>query len=259
MSVKDILDQIKNKKLQKVVISRKTSFSIDPSLHPFSFLKKLLEESPSTSTFALQINPSSLFLGSSPERLYSRKEGTLYTEAIAGTRKRSLNLSEDEALQKALLTSVKDKKEVLYVKSFLDEQLKLLCKEFFSSKKPRVIQTEKLHHLHYSFTGELLPGITDLDLLKALHPTPAVNGTPQELALATIEQLELHNRGLYAGPIGWTSSLESSFTVAIRSSLIKGENLHAFAGTGIVEGSDPELEWEELNHKISHWKSLCSI
>ncbi|MES2200256.1 MAG: isochorismate synthase [Chlamydiota bacterium] len=258
-SVKALLQVIENKKLQKVVLARKTSFSIDPSLHPFCFLKKLLKEAPSTTTFALQTTPNSLFLGSSPEKLYKREDDILHTEAIAGTRKRSLDPLEDEALKVALQKSIKDKKEVLHVKTFLEKELSSLCKEVSSPKKASLIQTEKLHHLHYAFKGLLHEEVTDIDLLKALHPTPAVNGTPKDLALAAIRQIETYNRGLYAGPIGWISSLEASFTVAIRSSLIKEGSLHAFAGTGIVQGSEPHLEWEELDHKISHWKSPCLI
>lgn len=258
-SVEAILQTIKNRKLQKIVLARKSSFSIDPSLHPFCFLKKLLKEAPSTTTFALQTTPHSLFLGSSPEKLYKKEGTTLHTEAIAGTRKRSQNHLEDEAIKNNLLKSAKDNKEVLHVKNFLKKELSNLSTKISFSKKAALIQTEKLHHLRYSFTALLKPDTNDIDLLKALHPTPAVNGTPKELALSSIQKMETFNRGLYAGTVGWISSLESSFTVAIRSSLIKEGSLHAFAGTGIVEGSNPLLEWEELDHKISHWKISCLI
>ena len=258
-SVEALLQAIENTKLQKVVLSRKSSFSIDPSSHPFCFLKKLIKEAPSTTTFALQTTPNSLFLGSSPEKLYKRVGTTLYTEAIAGTRKKSLDPIEDTALKKDLQKSVKEIKEVLYVKNYLKKELSSLCAEISFPKKASLLQTEKLHHLHFPFKALLHPEVSDIDLLKALHPTPAVNGSPKTQALAAIQKIETHNRGLYAGPIGWISSLESSFTVAIRSSLIKEGSLHAFAGTGIVQGSNPHLEWEELDHKISHWKSPCLI
>lgn len=258
-SVEAILKTIESKKLQKIVLARKSSFAVDPSLHPFCFLKKLVKEAPSTTTFALQTTPHSLFLGSSPEKLYKREGNILYTEAIAGTRKRSEDPLKDEMLKKDLLKSVKDNKEVLHVKNFLKKELSRLCTKLSFPKEPSLIQTEKLHHLQYSFSALLNPGINDADLLTALHPTPAVNGTPKDQALDYLQKIETFNRGLYTGPIGWISSLESSFTVSIRSSLIKEGILHAFAGTGIVEGSNPNLEWEELDHKISHWKSRCSI
>lgn len=259
VSIETLLQTIRNKKLKKVVLSRKSSFLLDPSSHPFSFLKKLLKEAPSTTTFAFQTTPNSLFLGSSPEKLYKREDNVLYTEAIAGTRKKSPIPEEDQALKEALQKSLKDNKEVLHVKNFLKKELSYLCKELSFSKTASLIQTEKLYHLRYAFKALLKSEVDDESLLKALHPTPAVNGTPKDLALSTICSMEPYNRGLYASPIGWISSLESSFTVAIRSCLIKDGSLHAFAGTGIVEGSNPNLEWEELDHKISHWKNQCLI
>lgn len=258
-SIHSVLEKVKRKKLQKVVLSRRSSFPIDATTHPFCFLKKLIEEAPSTTTFALSATPGSLFLGSSPEMLYQRKNKDLQTVALAGTRRRSLDQVEDEILKKALRNSAKDQKEVLHVKTYLEKKLLSFSEKVSFSKTPSLIQTEKLHHLQYLFTALLQDGVTDADLLNALHPTPAVGGSPSDLAIQTLQEIEGHGRGLYAGPIGWTSSLESSFTVAIRSSLIKEGFLHAFAGAGILCGSDPESEWEELNSKISHWKSPCSI
>lgn len=253
-SIKKILKAIKEKQVDKVVLARRTTFSIDLMGNPFNWLQKLLNTCPSTSTFALQTCSSSLFLGSTPEKLYSRKGRTLSTESIAGTRKRGKDAVEDTSLAEELLSSLKDKAEVNFVKDFLTERLTSLCDEVLVDENASLKKTDTVQHLYYAFKATLKDRVTDANILSALHPTPAVNGHPKKQALQLIAEIEEFDRGLYAGSIGWISSAESFFAVTIRSALIRGSFLHAFAGTGIVEGSDPDLEWMELQHKISHWQ-----
>ncbi len=255
LSLEKVQRAIFGKKIDKVVLARRSTFLIDPLEHPLTHLQKLIHTCPSTSTFALQMAPSSLFLGSTPEKLYSRKERVLSTESIAGTRKRGQEPLEDLSLENELLVSLKDQAEVHFVKDFLSKNLSALCEEILVDKEVSIIKTDTVQHLYYGFRAHIKEGVTDADLLAALHPTPAVNGEPKEIALQLIEELEEFDRGLYAGTIGWISSSEAFFAVAIRSALIQGGSLHAFAGTGLVEGSDPHLEWIELQHKISHWTS----
>jgi menaquinone-specific isochorismate synthase len=256
--IKKTLLEIEKGTFSKAVLSKRTTFSYNEETPFFSFVEQLKKENPKTSTFAIQIDPSSLFLGSSPERLYQRKESTLITEAIAGTRKRSADPLEDLSYSQELKNSAKDQKEVLYVKEFLEKKLSPFCLSLSATNNHKVIQTKTLWHLRYPFEGILHPGTTDYDLLSTLHPTPAVNGTPKEAALSWIHDIEKHARGLYSGSIGWTSPLEGAFTVAIRSALIRDKQLHAFSGAGIVSGSNAFSEWEELEHKISHWNPICS-
>ena len=253
------LEQIQSRSFDKVILSKKTTFSYEEDSPFFSFVEQLKQDNPSTSTFAWQMHPSSLFLGSSPERLYQRKENIIKTEAIAGTRKRNIQPLEDLKSSQDLQNSIKDQQEVLYVKKFLEEKLSPLCLSISHSNTPKIIPTRTLWHLRYLFEGILHSQVTDFDLLTALHPTPAVGGSPRKEALDWIHEIESYSRGLYAGSIGWTSPLEASFTVAIRSALAQKNKLHAFTGVGIVPGSNEELEWEELEHKLSHWNLPCLI
>lgn len=255
--IKKTLEYIEKQNISKVILSKQTTFSYEEEVPFFSFLQELKKENPSTSTFAFQTHPRSLFLGSSPERLYQRQEQNLLTEAVAGTRKRKSNPLEDLSCSQDLERSTKDQEEVLFVKNFLEEKLQPLCFSLSCSNQPKMISTKTLWHLRYPFKGTLHPWVTDYELLKALHPTPAVGGVPTEEALSWIHQLEKHARGLYAGSIGWTSSSEGSFTVAIRSALIQKGLVHAFSGAGIVENSKADLEWQELEHKLSHWNVGC--
>ncbi len=255
--VKTVLEGIKEKKLGKVVLARKTTFLIDPSTNFFHVLERLLTVCPSTTTFALQVKPRSLFLGSTPESLYERSGRDLKVDSIAGTKKRGKNPLEEESLSLELKQGAKENVEVAFVTEFLLKKLTPLVENKTLKKSATsLIKTDTVQHLYQTLEGTLKPHITDIDLIRALHPTPAVNGTPSLTAKKLIRKIEPFDRGLYAGAIGWISSSRSSFSVAIRSALLKKNYLHAFAGAGIVEGSDPTAEWMELEHKISHWKNL---
>jgi menaquinone-specific isochorismate synthase len=251
-SVAFTLEQIRQKSLEKAVLARKTTFTCNPKTNPFCFVKKLIEQNPSSTIFALQTSPFSLFLGATPERLYTREQNTLKTEAIAGTRKRGKTLEEDTFLEQELFFATKENKEFSLVEDFLIKALAPFCLNLQIEPKS-IIKTTTLQHLYRSFSAKLLPGILDYQLIRALHPTPAVGGTPSCKAKKLLLDLEPCSRGFYAGPIGWSCKEKASFHVAIRSAFIEQNYLHAFSGAGIVEGSCPDAEWQELNHKLSHW------
>jgi menaquinone-specific isochorismate synthase len=254
-AIEMILQKQKQHAIEKVVLARKASFAISSDIDPYLLVKRLSQLNRG-SIFSLQIHPSFLFLGASPENLYQRQGEKIETEAIAGTRKRGNTPEEDALLEEELKMGIKEGKEFDFVHDFIVERLSPLCKSFSFSQEKKVIKTKTVQHLYRSFSGMLLSHVDDKAILEALHPTPAVCGTPFAPAKKMIEKLEPWDRGLYAGCIGWTSSLESSFTVSIRSALIKDHTLHAFSGAGIVEGSCPHAEWQELDQKIAHWASL---
>jgi menaquinone-specific isochorismate synthase len=253
-SLRSILHSIEKNTVQKVVAARKSNFKLSGQEEPFSYLQSLLRNCPSTHTFALQVQPSSLFLGSTPEKLYERKQREIFSEAIAGTRARGKTLQEDMQFEYELKDGLKEQNEVVFVKDFLTKTLEPLCQNLDSEPEFSLIKTDTVQHLHCKFHGILQALVTDADILSLLHPTPAVCGEPQEKALSFINETEDFSRGLYAGPIGWISAEESFFVVAIRSALIRQNSLEAFAGAGIVQDSSPDKEWVELDHKIAHWK-----
>jgi len=255
-SVAQALDAITSGIVEKVVLSRRSSFAFHPTTPLWSFAHQIATNNPNTHRFAFQMQPDSLFLGASPETLFQREEAMLYTEAIAGTRKRGAYKEDDIALQEELLQSDKDQREVNHICRFFMKQLQGVSQNVFHSA-PHIISTNQVHHLRYQFFAHILPTCTDAALLQALHPTPAVAGFPQNTALSFLQNTEQHGRGGYAGCIGWTSSSHAHFTVAIRSAYVQQGMLHAFSGAGIVSGSHPQTEWEELDQKISHWHVSC--
>ena len=93
--------------------------------------------------------------------------------------------------------------------------------------------------------------VASCSLVARLHPTPAVGGTPRELALELIAEEERHERGWYAGPLGWVDrNGDGEFVVALRCGLLEGSRATLFAGCGIVADSDPDHEWEESLIKL---------
>ena len=95
-----------------------------------------------------------------------------------------------------------------------------------------------------------------LELVAALHPTPAVAGKPQTQALDLISKIEKSGRGKYAGPVGWVDANgDGAFAVGIRSAQIAGAKARLFAGVGIVADSDPQSELEETYGKFQTMQS----
>ena len=103
-----------------------------------------------------------------------------------------------------------------------------------------------IHHLYTPVKAELKDGFNILDIVDRLHPTPALGGVPKQTSLAFIRNYEPMDRGWYGAPIGWMDSQQNGeFVVAIRSGLIRGREATLFAGCGIMEDSDPKMEYEE--------------
>jgi menaquinone-specific isochorismate synthase len=191
--------------------------------------------------------------------LYQRNNGTIYSEAIAGTRPRGKNEFEDCVLERELLDSDKERREHAFVIESIQESLNSLCKEVIASKEISVIKLRRLQHLYSKFHGKLKDNISDADILSALHPTPAVGGVPGKEALEQIQTMEPFHRGWYAAPIGWIGYNSAEFAVAIRSGLVNGKSLALYSGGGIVEGSDVNSEWHEIENKIGNFLKALGL
>jgi len=116
----------------------------------------------------------------------------------------------------------------------------------------------RVQHLMTGIEGELNKDISDQEILECLHPTPAVGGYPQDKAKELIAEIEPFDRGWYSGPVGWISKDSADFAVAIRSGLITKNKLRIYAGAGIVKGSDPDNEWNEIESKIATFLKVLS-
>lgn len=244
-AVATVLNKIKQGICQKVVLARQTVFTFDAALNPWQVLKTLKYVTPHSYHFAFAFGDS-VFLGASPERLYKRQGRSLLSEALAGTNK----ATDDPAL---LLESAKNRLEHQIVVEAIRESLRPLSDALSVDAAPQIRQLTNNHHLNTGITATLKDGVMDEDILQSLHPTPALGGYPRDTAKRMINALEPFGRGWYGGPIGYVGLDWAEFVVGIRSGLIKGKMLSVYAGAGIVAGSDPDDEWDEIENKIGNF------
>lgn len=124
-----------------------------------------------------------------------------------------------------------------------------------------IVETPRLWHLGTPIEGELIPGTTVLEVAAAVHPTPAVCGTPTAAARDLIRILEPEDRGLYAGLVGWMdSSGDGEWALALRGIHVSGTTARLHAGAGIVAGSDPVAEHRETAAKLgSALRALAAV
>ncbi len=235
--------------IPKVVLARCEHLELEQAPDPFALAAALREETKGNAHVFCFSAAENAFLGASPERLFHRKGRLIYSEAIAGTRRRGATAEEDDLLGKELFASAKDRAEHRPVQEFLRDTLAPLCVQAPRFTPISVKKTPYVQHLFSRCEAVLREGVSDADLLARLHPTPALLGTPRQDALSLIRELEPFERGLYGGVVGWHTEEASDWVVAIRSCQIKGSSARLYAGAGIVADSDPEEEWEELNHK----------
>lgn len=250
-TVEKALALIGNERLRKVVVARCLDVDLPEELNPLHALNRLRIAYPSCFTYSVANGRGQSMIGVSPERLARRSGSRLDTEALAGSAPRGTSASEDAALAGELLRSVKDNWEHQLVIDSISRRLAGLGVSCEVMPAPDLLQLANVQHLRTAVAGEIPEGIHLLDILGALHPTPAVGGTPREAAAAAIRELEPFPRGLYAGGVGWVDSRgDGDFTVAIRSTLIDRAKARVFAGAGIVEGSIPDREWNETEVKL---------
>ncbi|MBI9070986.1 MAG: isochorismate synthase [Melioribacteraceae bacterium] len=250
------LDLITREEFQKIVISRQVEFEISSVPQITFLLEKLSERYSQCYVFAYK-NGGSVFFGASPEKLAKVKNGWIEADALAGSIPRGKTEAEDSGFADELLLSKKNLIEQKTVVDFIASSFKEYSSEIVYEEKPTIRKLPNIQHLWTPIKAKLSTDRSLIDILRNIHPTPAICGEPCNLALNSINDIENYERGLFAGMIGWGNfENEGEFAVAIRSGLLKDEMLYAFAGCGIVEGSDPELEFKETELKLQPILSL---
>ncbi len=262
-SVDQALATMQTTDLKKVVLARRTSYVFDAILDPFILLSRMGAARQhcfqGLICFGQGTAERTAFLTATPERLFRMEGGEVISEAVAGSRVRSSDLDRDRLLGNELLHSEKDRREQLYVLEAIRSALDPVTINLQFDSVPSVLNLSHGRHLRSMVKGSLAKSVTAFDLLRRLHPTPAVCGSPRDLALNAISELETFDRGLYAGPIGWIGRDDAEFAVGIRSGLVAGNRLHLYSGAGIVEGSDAGLEWDEIEHKLDDFSVALGL
>ena len=233
--------------LDKVVVAREVLVEANRPIVVADVLERLRALYPSCFVFSVDG-----FVGASPELLIERRGSFVRSHPLAGTFPRSGDPHADEVLAAELVASVKDQREHRFVIDEIDRVLRDRCTTLDVPEHPTILQLRNVLHLGTEIQGTLrAPAPTALELVAALHPTPAVAGTPTAAALSWLDEHEGLSRGRYAGPVGWVDGTgDGAFAVGIRSAEIAGASARLFAGVGVVEGSDPHRELVETQLKL---------
>ncbi len=246
-----VLRKLKPGTVDKVVISRSHHVKVGKTFRAISALQVLRGAYQECTSFMFNFPGEGTFFGSTPERLIQKCGNLIKTEALAGTIGRGKNMEEDRLLTETLLDSHKEQEEHRFVVDQIRQKLKPLTVTLDVQEPPVIFKLKNVQHLRTHITGQLKNGKNILNLIKRLHPTPAVAGTPTDRAMEMITQFESHDRGWYSGPIGWIDKQgDGDFWVALRSALVNDEEAHVFAGGGIMAESVPENEWNETELKL---------
>lgn len=249
------LEAFASREMDKVVLARETEFQFDTDapLDAVGMLRRLVRRAAPCYAFCFHPKPDRAFLGASPERLFYRNNVYLQSEALAGTCRRGKTFEEDHALGEALLIDDKELREHRFVVRMLLEHFSNFCISTSCDPAPSLMALRTVQHLHTYIEGILKHHDVDAALIEALHPTPAVGGSPRQKALDWLAAHEPFDRGVYAAPVGWVGFDDAEFCVGIRSGLIEGNTLALYSGAGIVPGSSAASEWEEIENKMSNF------
>lgn len=259
-SVQSTLAAFETHRYEKIVLARKRALEFSDNLNHFIILQKLRDKASSSYTFCFQPEDNLAFIGASPELLYCRKGRKLQSEAIAGTRTRGRTSQEDQGLGEELLQSEKDLREHRYVVDSIKDAFVSLTPPSLnrSNMSVSLLKLARIQHLITRFDIKLKENVSDAELIETLHPTAAVGGYPRDKALEEIGRLEGFNRGWYAAPVGWVKRDAAEFVVALRCGLVQDNYINLYSGAGIVNGSVPENEWDEMNNKIDMFLSVLT-
>src|SRR5512139_2760467 len=235
--------------IMQVVLSQRMSQPFPAS--PLSLYRALRSINPSPYLFYYDMGDHHV-VGSSPEILARLEGDTVTVRPIAGTRPRGKTPQKDAELAEELLADPKELAEHLMLIDLGRNDIGRVAQTGSVRVTDRMVVERYSHVMHIvsNVEGDLKPGLTSLDVLRASFPAGTVSGAPKVRAMEIIDELEPSRRGVYAGAVGYLSFQDDMDTaIAIRTAVIKDGMLYVQAGAGIVHDSVPESEWQETLNK----------
>ena len=243
------LSEIQEDALDKVVLAREIIADAESDVDPRSVLRNLAKEYPGTWVYS-----NNGLVGATPELLIRLSNSMVVSRVLAGTISKTGDDHKDLALAASLARSSKDLEEHEYAVRSVADALSPFCSSTNVPDSPFVLHLSNVMHLATDVTGAIKESHKVVDIfsiLTKLHPSAAVCGTPTSVAAELIKRIEGINRRRYAGPIGWVDSKgDGEQGIALRCGYINGKEVHAFAGCGIVAGSDAAKEVAESQAKF---------
>ena len=233
----------------QVVLSQRFSRPVRAS--GFSIYRGLRAVNPSPYMYYLSL-PGFEIVGASPEPLVKVEGRVVQARPVAGTRPRGRTQAEDARFAAELLADEKERAEHLMLVDLGRNDLGRVCVAG-SVKVPEFMEIERFSHVMHlvsTVTGELAPGVSATDALRAAFPAGTVTGAPKIRAMQIIDELEPTRRGPYAGAVAYLSYggvLDSC--IHIRTIIVDDGVAYVQAGAGVVADSDPRREYDETESK----------
>lgn len=250
-AVEEALTQIEAGNLSKIVLARQLTFKTQGTLPPFSLAHLLRERFPDCFSFCLSTPKAGMMVGATPETLLRSSGQYLETEAVAGSAPRGPSAGKDAHWGKTLLARKKEVHEHRVVIDSILRRLHSIGLAECTKGKSRLLRLANLQHIRTPLRVKSNGKTHPLDAVAALHPTPAMGGSPREDALPLVRKLENEDRGWYSGVTGWFDHRgRGEFVVPIRCGKISPSEITLYAGAGVVAGSNPQQEKIETDWKL---------
>ncbi len=237
------IENIKKRRAQKIVISRYRDFVLE-NFSAEKLIRQLFSAYPNAFKYVWYHPETGIWCGATPETLVQIENDCFKTMALAGTQ------------------PFTNKQPVIWAPKELDEQ-QLVTDAITNSlqkvtsvlkvSNPYTHRAGSLLHLRTDITGILKNGKATLTTIAAaVHPTPAVCGSPQKYARDFIIENEGYDREFYTGFLGpiMDNGASASLMVNLRCMKIVGNTARLFVGGGITLGSQPDEEWLETQNKM---------
>ncbi|HSH76311.1 MAG TPA: isochorismate synthase, partial [Longimicrobiales bacterium] len=245
------LGAIRRREISKAVLARTLDVELDGPLDPVDLVGHLWSVNRGSYVFLFEPAPGSAIVGAAPETVATLRDGVFHATAVAGSIRRGETAREQAELAARLLASEKDRIEQRIALDDMVARLETVAHQIRTDPQPHVLTLARIQHLETEIRASVPPDVGILDLLRLLHPTPAVCGLPRDSAMAFLAEEEPFDRGWYAGPVGFFDAEGNGiFVPSLRMGVSTGSGWRLFAGAGIVQGSEPGLEWDETAIKF---------
>jgi anthranilate synthase component 1 len=249
--VKKISDYIGAGDVFQVNLSRAWDVTLNKNIKPADLYRILREKNPAPFGALVDFDEFSI-ISSSPERLVRVQKGVIETRPIAGTRPRSDNAKRDKQLLDELINHPKERAEHVMLIDLERNDLGRICVPG-TVEVDEIMTVESYQHVHHivsNIRGDLSPGTTPGQIIRAVFPGGTITGCPKVRCMEIIAELEQTGRGPYTGSIGYINhSGDMDLNILIRTMLKQGRHVNFRTGAGIVYDSIPQNEVEETRHK----------
>ncbi len=245
------VEELRTKELDKVVLARAVRGAVGAPIDPGALAARLRRREAVSTLYSLPTPERRRFVGASPELLARRRGTEVRCHPLAGT----IALPSDGAAEgygEWLLHSAKNLHEHAVVVDEIVARLAGVADDVDADPAPSIVALGSVAHLGTWIVAHGDPAPDALAVARLLHPTAAVGGRPRDEALAALARLERHDRGHFAGPLGWVDAEgDGEWWLGLRGVVLDGAQFEAWAGAGIVPESDPIAEREETRNKLA--------